>query len=135
MRAFNAKAQRRKGRGLILFFLMLAAPLMANPWGKDADIAARPCVQQFKQPKSGPLILFANLMIGFHQTVISPADGPRSHYKPSSSQYTLDAIHKYGFFYGCLLGFDRLMRENSDPWVYPVILTDNGLETKWDPVK
>jgi len=51
--------------------------------------------------------------------VISPADGPRSHFYPSSSQYTKDAMDKYGFFAGFLMGCDRLMRENNEEWIYP----------------
>ena len=78
---------------------------------------------------------FAEVMIGFHQQVISPADGPRSYHKPSSSQYTLDAMRKYGFFWGFLMGCDRLMRENDDPWIYDVVTDADGDTFKWDPVK
>ncbi len=77
----------------------------------------------------------AEVLIRFHQKVISPADGPRSYHKPSSSQYTLDAMRKYGFMGGFLLGCDRLMRENEDPWIYPVVLDEAGDTFKWDPVK
>ncbi len=84
--------------------------------------------------KQNPLVKFAKVMIKFHQNNISKTDGPRSHYVPSSSQYTLDAIQKYGFFYGFLLGCDRLMRENNDPWIYPTL---NGKynKLKHDPIK
>lgn len=106
-----------------------------SPWGKDADLAypsqSPACIQKCPTPILGP---FAEVMIGFHKNVISPADGPRSHHKPNSSQYTLDAMRKYGFFYGFFLGCDRLMRENEDPWVYPVIIDENGDGFKWDPV-
>jgi len=65
-----------------------------------------------------PLRRTAEGLIWIHQNFISEADGPRSHYIPSSSQYTLEAIRKYGFFKGWILGCDRLMRENKDDWVY-----------------
>ncbi|MGA8165219.1 MAG: membrane protein insertion efficiency factor YidD [Waddliaceae bacterium] len=124
---------------VIVFFLALLplCILLADPWGKDADLAAicagqasldSPC----STPVLGPL---GEMLIRFHQEVISPADGPRSHHKPSSSQYTLDAMRKYGFFYGVLLGCDRLMRENSDAWIYPVVNDSAGDTFKWDPVK
>lgn len=74
-------------------------------------------------------------MIAFHQEVISPADGPRSHFLPSSSQYTLDAMRRYGFFKGYLMGCDRLMRENEDPWVYKKITLSDGTVRKLDPVR
>lgn len=76
----------------------------------------------------------AEVLIGFHQSVITPIDGPRSHYLPSSSQYTLDAMRKYGFFIGFTMGCDRLMRENEDPWVYPKITDIHGYTVKYDPV-
>ena len=47
----------------------------------------------------------------------------------------LDAIRKYGFFRGVPLGCDRLMRENDDPWVYPLITVEDGKVFKYDPVK
>lgn len=87
------------------------------PWGKDADLAHPKTVKTVKA--ESPLVKFAEIMIKFHQNNISKTDGPRSHYVPSSSQYTLEAIQKYGFFYGYLLGCDRLMRENNESWVYP----------------
>ena len=72
--------------------------------------------------------------IRFHQEVISPADGPRSHYIPSSSQYTLEAMRKYGFFQGYVMGCDRLMRENNEEWVYRKTYDGAGRKMKWDPV-
>jgi len=124
-------------RFLCVVFLLLLSPagLSAQPWGKDADLALR------RAPSSHcpcSTLFFGSLgerLIRFHQEVISPADGPRSYHKPSSSQYTLDAMRKYGFFYGFLLGCDRLMRENADPWIYPVVKDEAGDIFKWDPVK
>ncbi len=76
----------------------------------------------------------AECLITFHQEVISPADGPRSHYYPTSSHYTMDAIHKYGFFRGWIMGCDRLMRENNDPWIYRTTPGRYHCDTKYDPV-
>lgn len=115
-----------------------AVPAHAEaPWGRDADMVqwrepAPPKRKKCKTPVLGP---FAETMIHFHQTVISPADGPRSYHKPSSSQYTLEAIQKYGFFWGFLMGCDRLMRENDDPWVYPTVKDEAGDLFKYDPVR
>jgi putative component of membrane protein insertase Oxa1/YidC/SpoIIIJ protein YidD len=106
------------------------------PWGKDVDLIDyknKPqCIEE--HVPANPVCAVAEALILFHKRVISPADGPRSNYLPNSSQYTLDAIRKYGFCYGFLLGCDRLMRENPDAWVYPVVLTDQGLR-KYDPVR
>lgn len=110
--------------------------LWGQPWGKDADLcykkAPLPIDTKCKTPILGPL---AKYLIRFHQEVISPADGPRSHHFPSSSQYMLDAICKYGFFSGVPMGCDRLMRENSDPWIYPYTKGKDGKTIKWDPVR
>lgn len=110
--------------------------VQADPWGKDADLVKKPsqccCEEQCRTPFLGK---FAEVMIGFHQNVISPADGPRSNFIPSSSQYTLDAMRKYGFFKGFTMGCDRLMRENKDPWVYQYTLDGAGNPMKYDPVR
>ncbi|MFQ5729677.1 MAG: membrane protein insertion efficiency factor YidD [Waddliaceae bacterium] len=108
-----------------------------EPWGNDAELAAKRVCRLNDSPRCrtpiiGPL---AEVLIRFHQEVISPADGPRSHHKPSSSQYTLDAMRQYGFFSGFLMGCDRLMRENNDPWIYPIVEDAAGDTFKWDPVK
>jgi putative component of membrane protein insertase Oxa1/YidC/SpoIIIJ protein YidD len=73
--------------------------------------------------------------VRFHQEVISPADGPRSHFIPSSSQYTLDAMKKHGFVQGFTMGCDRLIRENSEEWVYRKRYNSAGQPMKWNPVE
>lgn len=104
-----------------------------EPWGKDASLVAR---MQTKEPTSykslSPLGWLATKAIQFHQTVITQIDGPRSHFRPSSSQYMKLAIQKHGFFKGFIMGCDRLLRENEDPWVYRVTLDGDKL-FKWDP--
>lgn len=121
----------------LIFLLSLSLPIKAQgPWGKDQDLANwdAKCgtVEKCRTPVLGE---FSEVMIRFHKEVISPADGPRSCHKPNSSQYTLDAMRKYGFFQGYIMGCDRLMRENNDPWIYPVVTDSNGDTFKWDPVK
>lgn len=106
-----------------------------EPWGRDADLVLQGPEQCNKDALRLSLNSLAEKLIIFHQEVISPADGPRSHYKPSSSQYTLEAMRKYGFLEGFLWGCDRLMRENNDPWVYEVVVDPAGEKFKWDPVK
>ena len=119
-----------------IWLLLVSLPffLTANPWGKDADLAYKP--QRLETPSCKTPILgkLGESLIRFHQEVISPADGPRSNFKPSSSQYTLDAMRKYGFFKGFILGCDRLMRENDDAWVYDTIHVGPNLKMKYNPV-
>lgn len=111
--------------------------LSADPWGKDSGLASfkpNPDITILCKKSSSPLLKFGIKAIKFHQDIISPADGPRSHYIPSSSQYTLEAMQKYGFFQGYIMGCDRLMRENSEEWVYRKTTDPRGCTMKLDPV-
>lgn len=105
-----------------------------GPWGKDAQLVKKKVIEEPKT-KCGLIESLAVSAIWFHKKVISPADGPRSHFRPNSSQYAIDAIERYGFWHGFLLGCDRLMRENPEPWIYRTLLVENHWVTKWDPVK
>jgi len=116
---------------LLLPMLLFAVPGYHKPWGKDADLQTSSSMQTTHTPLS-PLATAMEKVIWFHQNIISPADGPRSHYKPSSSAYMLQAIRKHGFFKGYLMGCDRLLRENSDPWIYRTVMIDDK-EWKVDP--
>lgn len=123
---------------LPLLFLSIPWFLWADPWGKDAELAYLPKKEKKQilliKEESSLLTDVGKKMIQFHQKVLSPADGPRSHFIPSSSQYTLEAMEKYGFFYGVVLGCDRLMRENEDEWIYRKIKAPDGKIMKWNPV-
>lgn len=107
-----------------------------QPWGKDADIAFNAnSSEKCNECDSTILSRMGQSAIKFHQEVISPADGPRSNFIPSSSQYTKEAMCKYGFFTGYMMGCDRLMRENDDEWVYKKTADPKGRPIKWDPVR
>ena len=100
-----------------------------EPWGKDSDLKNIPAKEAAHNSIGTKL---AGLVIDFHQKVISPVDGPRSHFRPSSSQYMRQAMSNYGFFKGYIMGCDRLLRENSEEWVYRTI-EENGATFKYDP--
>lgn len=114
-------------------YILLISLQAEEPWGKDADLSYPSSVQEM--PCRARNVALSLALIRFHQEVISPADGPRSHYIPSSSQYTYDAISCYGFFKGWILGCDRLMRENDEAWVYRKTLAPDSSPMKWDPVR
>lgn len=119
---------------LFLFpFLIHAQPGFYPPWGKDADLSYKTEIEQ-KPIRHSLAVRAARQVILFHQNVLSPVDGPRSHFRPSSSSYMLQAMQKHGFFEGFLMGCDRLMRENSDDWVYRKI-EEEGKLFKYDPVR
>lgn len=130
-------------RVFFISFIVFSNSLLAiragyfEPWGKDACLPSdhlknkRPC--SFDVPSTNhPLIRGMDLLVDFHQRVISPVDGPRSNFRPTSSRYMLLAMKRHGFIKGYLMGCDRLMRENSDPWVYRK-QEIQGVVYKWDP--
>ncbi|PJD94175.1 MAG: hypothetical protein CK425_11920 [Parachlamydia sp.] len=130
---------KKIGFGILFVCISAFFPvfLCADPWGKDAELAKCPTkrIESHSASCKTPVLgMLGEKVIRFHQEVLSPADGPRSHFLPSSSQYMLEAMRKYGFFQGFSMGCDRLMRENSDPWVYPKTLDRSGTLMKWDPV-
>lgn len=82
--------------------------------------------------KAWPLRGEKELLIGFHQTILSEADGPRSHFRPSSSQYMAQTLQEWGAVEGLILGLERLLRENGEPWLYEKV-HDQGLSLKYNP--
>ncbi len=123
----------------ILFFPLFvhALPGYYQPWGTDADLKHTDGTDSRSGsavPKHSLAVRTAEKIILFHQNVLSPVDGPRSHFRPSSSSYMMQAMQKHGFIQGFLMGCDRLMRENSDDWVYRKI-EENGKLFKHDPVR
>lgn len=109
---------------LLLFSSLHAESGFVEPWGKDGDLKV-----QIAPPTapSSLMIGVAKALIHFHQNIISPVDGPRSHFKPSSSNYMLLAMQKHGFTQGFIMGCDRLLRENDASWVYQTIVEDGKI--------
>ena len=116
----------------LLPFTLFAEVGYVEPWGRDASlkIFAPPPPKQ----KLSPMAHVAEKTILFHHNVLTHISGPRSHFRPTSSQYMLEAIRQYGFMKGYIMGCDRLLRENGDPWVYRTALIKDNLY-KWDPPK
>jgi uncharacterized protein len=118
----------------LLVTTLHARPGYFEPWGKDADLHDVDSPLPPAAAVSPSLFVrMAERAILFHQNVLSPVDGPRSHFRPSSSEYMLLAMRKYGFFEGFALGCDRLLRENGAEWVYQTI-EENGKLIKYNPV-
>ncbi len=49
-------------------------------------------------------------LIRIYQLFISPLKPPSCRFMPTCSQYTLEAVERYGVFKGIYLGFRRLLR-------------------------
>ncbi len=111
--------------------MLFAMPGYFEPWGKDSDLrVSLPSKQAIHKPSVA--VRVADAVITFKQKVISPIDGPRSHFRPTSSRYMQLAMQRYGFCKGFIMGCDRLLRENDEKWVYRTIEVD-GRIFKYDP--
>lgn len=125
----------------LFVFLVFASSAFAaragyfEPWGKDGNLNYPKTKRtKYDLPEvKNPLVKYGmEKLVLFHQNIISPVDGPRSHFRPTSSRYMLVAMKRHGFIKGYIMGCDRLLRENSDPWVYRK-REINGKVYKWDP--
>jgi putative membrane protein insertion efficiency factor len=54
------------------------------------------------------------MAVRLYQTVISPWLMPTCRYTPSCSQYSIEALNKYGFFKGGWLSLKRIL--SCHPW-------------------
>jgi len=55
------------------------------------------------------LVLF---LIKFYQKFVSPLFPPSCRYTPTCSQYTFEAVQKYGVIKGLFLGIKRILKCN-----------------------
>ena len=121
-----------------LFFSSLFSAPFSGPWGADSKLVSQSQLKcqslNAKQPKLTAGQKSCRAMIRFFQVYISPIDGPRSSFYPTSSQYALEAIQKFGIFQGISMGCDRLMRENGEMWVYKTTERFGPLR-KLDPIR
>lgn len=118
----------------LLFSSLYAAASYEEPWGQDVQVRYPSEDKDPIRREESLAVNVAKKIILFHQRVISPVDGPRSHFYPCSSRYMKMAMTEHGFIKGFLMGCDRLLRENKDPWVYRNIIIDHKL-VKYDPPK
>lgn len=51
-------------------------------------------------------------LIRLYQKTLSPFIGNGCRYIPTCSEYTIEAVKKYGVFKGCYLGVKRIIRCN-----------------------
>ncbi len=67
----------------------------------------------------GALEITANWLLTLYKRLISPLQGQRiCNFSPTCSQFSRQAIERYGFFPGLLMTADRLQRCNPSAWQY-----------------
>lgn len=52
----------------------------------------------------------ALLVIRGYQSLVSPLLGSHCRFHPTCSEYTYEAIRRFGLMQGCFLGFKRIVR-------------------------
>lgn len=85
------------------------------PWDFERPMAEIPLrhLEKSDDPalSSNPLQRGFGNLLSFYQNVLSPLDGPKCPHYPTCSQYSREAVGKYGAFWGILMTADRLTRE------------------------
>ena len=74
---------------IFIFYLSyhLCQPGYNTPWGIDADIYKEKTSYTAPTKNNDYLhYIFENVIL-FHQNILSPVDGPRSHFRPTSARY------------------------------------------------
>jgi len=104
-----------------LYFLANFSESAHEPWGIDKRLTEKKQILAPVAIKSGLAQKACSASIHFFQNYISPIDGPRSTFYPTSSEYTRLMIMRHGALRGIALGCDRLMRENNEDWVYRLV--------------
>ncbi len=64
--------------------------------------------------KRNPAIFIVVVLIKIYQVFFSPLLGRNCRFYPSCSQYTLEAVKRFGFIHGCFLGIRRIIK--CGPW-------------------
>ncbi|MGR3951886.1 MAG: membrane protein insertion efficiency factor YidD [Chlamydia sp.] len=137
-RKFSSLASWIQGVYLLFFFTgsLSSAPIGAYEKPFLNKEPFDPILREKEIENRSSLLLqpsrLSSWIIAFHQQVLSSTDGPRSHFYPTSSDYMKRALQAHGAV-GYLLGMDRLLRENGDDWIYPMIKIGSSLR-KYDPI-
>ncbi len=65
-------------------------------------------------------------LIRFYQRFISPFKRPCCRFYPTCSEYTIEAIRKYGFFSGAFLALKRILKCHPfHPGGYDPVIADD----------
>lgn len=124
---------------LILFFLITAPGFAQKNWDWGWQATENPIdFDPFQKAVKGIQAknTFYGKLIWWYKEKISPRQQRRCPYYPTCSTYTLYSMQKYGFFWGLLMGMDRLyIRENTAVFhrTHYHSIHKNGKEYAYDP--
>lgn len=135
LRPVEPLSYRRKLRPFMLTLLILClnystaySDSLRSPW----EMAEKGGGES--KDKTVSMNLPALTLLRLYQTAIGPIKGQHCPMEPSCSQYSLEAIQRYGLFLGLLMTADRLHRCGHDVSRYSVVDTDAGARYA-DPIE
>ncbi|MBN1665121.1 MAG: membrane protein insertion efficiency factor YidD [Deltaproteobacteria bacterium] len=105
---------------------------LSAPWdfNHGAEAEEKDTAPETKPSIGGALLIGA---VRFYQNHLSPVIGDRCPMYPSCSAYSIQAIRKHGFFMGWLMTADRLIHENTEMDLAPLIRVKDEFR-RYDPV-
>jgi putative membrane protein insertion efficiency factor len=122
----------------IIVVLIFASPtdgaerLSLDPWDFNVSSTSKTNSPLNNGTISWPSRILLLGIKGFRE-YISVVDGDRCQMVPTCSTYSLQAVEKHGFLYGILMTTDRLIHENDEMELAPVV-TIEGENRFYDPV-
>ncbi|MBN1380151.1 MAG: membrane protein insertion efficiency factor YidD [Deltaproteobacteria bacterium] len=111
----------------IIFMVVMAAPCYSTdaesftPWDfSDRSAIAKTSSKSKTEAESTGAVLWIKA-VRFYQNHISAVIGDRCPMNPSCSAYSIEAIKKHGFFIGVVMTADRLIHENNEMDLAPLV--------------
>ena len=106
-----------------------------TPWDFNEPVKANLLTIQYNKkitsyPKDKSLLLDFIRVI---YKSVSSVDGDRCQMSPTCTQYSIQAIEKHGFFVGLIMTADRLIHENNEMDMAPLVRSGSAYRF-YDPV-
>ena len=118
----------------VLFFFAHTASVTCGVMRSPTEQNKKAVKKNYEEATSSPKIAF-KWVISFFQTYISPMDGPRCQLYPTCSGYGKEAFSRNGSIAGFIMTADRLMRDNSDAYLYYPLIKVGRHYYYYDPVE
>ena len=122
-------------RVFILFFIIIlpfnsnADELQGLQFIANYNSSVPPAAQKesaFNLNQTSEFKLLAMVLLAVYKSFISNQDRPACNFHPTCSEYTGQAIMKYGIIIGIIMGSDRLQRCNGHGYGYYPIHPQSG---------
>jgi len=134
----EAEALKATGSRIVLLFAVFHvfcgfSPAKAIDCERGKELRSR-MISELDQKALGDFVARpVSFAISAYKHFFGPAKASACPMAPSCSTYASNAVERYGFFWGTLLGADRLHRCGHDLEYYPTVIIDSRLRYS-DPV-